>query len=48
MGHRIKVVEEEPGMTGNFSRPSAVFIDHDKRLLHAGVDVFRPAMAMGY
>lgn len=48
MGHRIKIVEEEPGMTGNFSRPSAVFIDHDTRLLHAGVDVFRPAMAMGY
>ena len=47
-GHRVKVVEEEPGMTGNFSRPSAVVIDYESGLLRAGVDVFRPAMALGY
>jgi gamma-glutamyltranspeptidase/glutathione hydrolase len=47
-GHRLKVVEEEPGMTGNFSRPSAIVIDYDKGILRAGVDAFRPAMALGY
>ncbi|MDP6419822.1 MAG: gamma-glutamyltransferase family protein [SAR202 cluster bacterium] len=48
LGHLVKVVEEEPGMTGNFSRPSAITIDYDTGLLHAGVDAFRPAIAMGY
>jgi gamma-glutamyltranspeptidase/glutathione hydrolase len=48
LGHTIKLVDEEPGMTGNFSRPSAVTIDYDSGLLHAGVDVFRPALALGY
>ena len=28
-GTAVKLVEEEPGMTGNFSRPSAVVIDYD-------------------
>jgi hypothetical protein len=35
-------------MTGNFSRPSAVTIDYDQGLIRAGVDVFRPALALGY
>jgi gamma-glutamyltranspeptidase/glutathione hydrolase len=48
LGHAIKLVDEEPGMTGNFSRPSAVTIDYDRGLLRAGVDVFRPALALGY
>lgn len=48
MGHMVKLVDEEPGMTGNFSRPSAVRIDYDRGLLYAGVDVFRPALALGY
>ena len=48
LGHELKLVDEEPGMTGNFSRPSAVTIDYDRGLLRAGVDVFRPALALGY
>jgi gamma-glutamyltranspeptidase/glutathione hydrolase len=48
MGHRIAVVEEEPGMTGNFARPSGILLDPETGLLHGGVDVFRPAIAMGY
>ncbi len=48
MGHQTKIVEEEPGMTGNFARPSGIFIDYDTGLLHGGVDVFRPAIALGY
>jgi gamma-glutamyltranspeptidase/glutathione hydrolase len=47
-GHLLKTVDEEPGMTGNFSRPSAVTIDYDDGTLRAGVDVFRPALALGY
>lgn len=47
-GHLVKVVEEEPGMTGNFSRPSAIAIDYETGLIHAGVDAFRPAIALGY
>ena len=48
LGHEVKLVDEEPGMTGNFSRPSAVTIDYDRGLLRAGVDVFRPALALAY
>jgi gamma-glutamyltranspeptidase/glutathione hydrolase len=48
LGHEIRLAEEEPGGTGNFSRPSAIVIDHDGGLLRAGVDVFRPAVALGY
>lgn len=48
LGHELKLVDEEPGMTGNFARPSAVTIDYDTGLLRAGVDVFRPALALGY
>jgi gamma-glutamyltranspeptidase len=47
MGHRIAVVDEEPGMTGNFARPSGIFLDHETGKLHGGVDVFRPAIALG-
>jgi gamma-glutamyltranspeptidase/glutathione hydrolase len=48
LGHMVKLVDEEPSMTGNFSRPSAVVIDYEHGLLRAGVDVFRPALALGY
>jgi gamma-glutamyltranspeptidase/glutathione hydrolase len=48
LGHMVKLVEEEPGMTGNFSRPSAVVIDYERGVVRAGVDVFRPALALGY
>lgn len=47
-GHAVKLVDEEPGMTGHFARPSAVTIDYDSGLIRAGVDVFRPALALGY
>jgi gamma-glutamyltranspeptidase len=47
-GHLLTLVDEEPGMTGNFSRPSAVTIDYERGRVRAGVDVFRPAMALGY
>lgn len=48
LGHRVKVVEEEPGMLGNFSRPSAIYIDYEAGILRAGTDVFRPSIALGY
>jgi gamma-glutamyltranspeptidase/glutathione hydrolase len=48
LGHTLKLVDEEPGMTGNFARPSAVTIDYDAGVIRAGVDVFRPALALGY
>jgi hypothetical protein len=35
-------------MTGNFARHSAVTIDDDRGLLRAGLDVFRPVLALGY
>jgi len=49
LGHRVKVVEQEPG-TGvvNFSGPSAIYIDYEAGVLRAGVDIFRPAIALGY
>ena len=47
-GHRIAVVEEEPGMGGNFSRPTAMQVDYEAGLIRAGVDPFRPATALGY
>lgn len=48
LGHRIEVVEETPSMTGAFSRPSAILIDPETNLLHAGIDSYRPTMAIGY
>lgn len=48
LGHRIEVIEEQPEMTGAFSRPSAIAVDYETGLLRAGVDSFRPTMAIGY
>jgi gamma-glutamyltranspeptidase/glutathione hydrolase len=48
LGHRIEVVEEEPGLTGHFSRASAIQIDYENGVLRAGIDSFRPSMAVGY
>lgn len=48
LGHLVEVVEEQPAMTGSFSRPSAITIDYETGLLRAGVDAFRPTMATGY
>jgi hypothetical protein len=46
-GHLVKVVDEEPGMTGNALRPSAVVIDFERGRMRAGVDVYCPALALG-
>jgi hypothetical protein len=51
LGHHVELIEEQPAMTGAFSRPSAITIDYDDYeagLLRAGVDAFRPTMAAGY
>jgi gamma-glutamyltranspeptidase len=48
LGHRGELVEEQPTLTGAFSRPSAIYIDYESGLLRAGVDSFRPIMAAGY
>lgn len=45
-GHRIKVVEEAPGMSF-FARPSAVLIERENGAIRAGVDVFRRSTALG-
>lgn len=47
MGHLVRLVEDEPGSTDAFSRPSGILLDHQRGLLHGGVDVFRPATALG-
>ena len=47
-GHRIKLVEDQPGTPSNFARPSAIQIDYETGLLRAGVDPYRPTMALGY
>src|SRR5919109_1568019 len=44
-GPLIRVVDEEPGMTGNSLRLSAVVIDFKRGRLQAGGDVHRPALA---
>ena len=46
-GHLIKGVDEELGMTGHFLRPPVMVIDYDRGCLQAGLDVFRPALALG-
>lgn len=46
--HPIKVVVEEIGNLGHFARPSGILLDHDSGLIHGGVDVFRPVIALGY
>jgi gamma-glutamyltranspeptidase/glutathione hydrolase len=45
-GHRVRVVEEGPGMSA-FARPSAVLIDREKGHLRGGVDLFRRSTALG-
>jgi gamma-glutamyltranspeptidase len=47
MGHRVEIVNEGPGMW-HFARPSGIVIDYNNGLLHGGVDVFRPTVAIGY
>lgn len=42
-----EVVEETPSMTGALSRPSAMLIDPETNLLHAGIDLHRPTLAIG-
>jgi hypothetical protein len=41
------IVDEEPGMTGNSLRLSAVVIDFERGHMRAGGDVYRPALAWG-
>ncbi|MEK9659484.1 MAG: hypothetical protein VW450_06045 [Chloroflexota bacterium] len=41
-------MEKTPSMTGAFSRPSAILIDPETNLLHAGIDSYRPTLAIGY
>ena len=43
-GHRVKVVEEGPGLS-YFARPSAILIGQQ---LRGGVDLYRRSMALGY
>ena len=45
--HLIKLVGEEPGMTGHFLRPLAMVINDDRGCLRAGIDVFRPSLVLG-
>ena len=47
-GHPVSLVADEPGLASNFSRPSAVTIDYATGRLRAGVDPFRPTLALGY
>jgi hypothetical protein len=46
-GHLVKVVGEEQGMTGNSLHLSAVVIDFPRGRTRAGIDVHRPALALG-
>ena len=46
-GHLIKLVDEEPGLTGHFLCPPAMVIDYDRGCMRAGIDVFRPALVLG-
>ena len=48
MGHRVRVLEDEPGATDNFAHPQAIAIDHERGLLRAGVEALRTAVALGY
>ena len=48
LGHRVRVLEDEPGATDNFAHPQAIAIDHEKGLLRAGVEALRCAVALGY
>ncbi len=44
-GHRVKVVEEGPGLS-HFARPSAILIEEEH--LRGGVDLYRRSSALGY
>ena len=46
-GQLIKGFDEEPGMTGNSLRLSAVVIDFERGHMWASGDVYRPAWAWG-
>ena len=48
LGHRVRVLEDEPGATDNFAHPQAIAIDHETGLLRAGVEALRCAVALGY
>lgn len=44
-GHRVKVVEEGPGLS-YFARPSAILLEEER--LRAGVDLYRRSTALGH
>lgn len=46
LGHTVKVVEEQPGMSF-FARPSAIQINREAGMLRGGVDLFRRSTALG-
>jgi len=46
LGHTVKVVEEQPGMSF-FARPSAIQINRETGMLRGGVDLFRKSTALG-
>ncbi len=46
LGHEVKVLEETFS-TSYFARPSAILIDPQTSGLRAGVNQFKPAMAIG-
>ena len=46
LGHKVKVVEEGPGLSA-FARPSAIKIDRGAGRLRGGVDLFRRSTAVG-
>jgi gamma-glutamyltranspeptidase/glutathione hydrolase len=46
LGHTVKAVEEEPGMSV-FARPSAIQINGEIGMLKGGVDLFRRSTALG-
>lgn len=46
LGHTVRVVEEQPGMS-YFARPSAIQIDREAGMLRGGVDLFRRSTALG-
>jgi hypothetical protein len=46
-GKLVKVVDEEPGMTGNSLRLSTVVTDFERGRMRPGGDVHRRALAWG-
>jgi gamma-glutamyltranspeptidase/glutathione hydrolase len=47
IGHRVKIVEEAPGVS-YFAHPSGILIDQETGLLYGGVEPFRRSTAIGY